>query len=216
MRGPQRGWLRRRPWLAGVALLLTVGLVAAVVQAAAVRVFVVPSGTMRPTLERGDRVLVEVVSLPGRAPERGELVVVRRAGASEHQGMGGVVRSMGEGFGLVRADPDVAVLQRVIGLPGEIVEVRAGVVHVDGEPFSEPYATLSERDMAPTHLPPDHYWVVGDHRSAPGGGPGPGRSVDRGQITGRAVTVLWPPGRAFRKLHVTPEPAVRAGRQLPR
>lgn len=214
MRAPQRGLRRRRPLFAGLALLLTVGLVAALVQAAAVRVFVVPSGTMRPTLERGDRVLVEVVSLPGRAPERGELVVVRRSGASDRQGMGGVVRSMGEGFGLVRADPDVAVLQRVIGLPGEIVEVRAGVVHVDGEPFSEPYATLSERDMAPTHLPPDRYWVVGDHRSASGGGPG--RTVDRGQITGRAVTVLWPPGRAFGKLHVTPEPAVRAGRQLPR
>lgn len=214
MRARQRGLLRRRPLLAGLALLLTVGLVAAVVQAAAVRVFVVPSGTMRPTLERGDRVLVEVVSLPGRAPERGELVVVRRSGASGRQGMGGVVRSMGEGFGLVRADPDVAVLQRVIGLPGEIVEVRAGVVHVDGEPFSEPYATLSERDMASTHLPPDRYWVVGDHRSASGGRPG--RTVDRGQITGRAVAVLWPPGRAFGKLHVTPEPAVRAGRQLPR
>lgn len=216
MSAPQRGLLRRRPLLAGLALLLTVGLVAVVVQAAALRVFVVPSGTMRPTLETGDRVLVEVVSLPERAPERGELVVVRRSGRSKRQGVGAVVRSLGEGFGFVSADPGVAILQRVIGLPGEIVEVRAGVVHVDGEPLSEPYATPSERDVAPTHLPPGRYWLMGDHRSASVGGPGPGRSVDRDQITGRVLTVLWPPARAFRKLHVTPEPAVRADRQLPR
>lgn len=216
MSAPQRRPLRRRPLLAGVTLLLTIGLVAVVVQAVALRVFVVPSGTMRPTLETGDRVLIEVASRPERAPERGELVVVRRSGASGHQRMGGVVRSVGEGFGLLRADPDVAVMQRVIGLPGEIVEVRAGVVHVDGEPLSEPYATLSDRDMAPRHVPPARYWVVGDHRSATGGGPRPGRTVDRDQITGRALIVLWPPVRAFERLHVTPEPAVRAGRQLPR
>lgn len=216
MSAPQRGLLGRRPLVLGLALLLTVGLAAAAVQAAALRVFVVPSGAMRPTLQPGDRVLVEVISLPDRAPERGELVLVRRSGAPERQGMGALVRSLGEGFGLLRADPDVAILQRVIGLPGEIVEVRAGVVHVDGEPLSEPYATLSDRDMAPIHLPPDRYWLVGDHRSASGGGSGPGRSVGGDQISGRALIVLWPPARAFGKLHVTPEPAVRADRQLPR
>lgn len=215
MTAPQRSPLRRRPLLAGVTLLLAVGLVAVVVQAAALRVFVVPSGSMRPTLQPGDRVLVETVSLPDRAPERGELVVVRRRGSSVRQGMTGVLRSVGEGFGLLRTDEDVAVIQRVIGLPGEIVEVRAGVVHVDGEPLSEPYATLSERDMAPTHLPPDRYWLTGDHRPASGDGPGSGRSVGREQLTGRALTVLWPPARVFAKLHVAPEPAVRADRQLP-
>lgn len=216
MTAPQRSPLRRQRLLVAVTLLLTVGLAAVVVQAAALRVFVVPSGSMRPTLEPGDRVLIETVSLPERAPERGELVVVRRRGSSVRQGMGGVLRSVGEGFGLLRADEDVVVIRRVIGLPGEIVDVRAGVVHVDGEPLSEPYATRSERDMAPTHLPPDRYWLTGDHRPASGGDAGPGRSVSRDQLAGRAVTVLWPPARVFAKLHVAPEPAVRADRQLPR
>lgn len=216
MTAPQRSPLRRRHLLAGVTLLLAVGLVAVVVQAVVLRVFVVPSGSMRPTLQPDDRVLVETVSLPDRAPERGELVVVRRRGSSLRQGMGGVLRSVGEGFGLLRADEDVAVIQRVIGLPGEVVEVRAGVVHVDGEPLSEPYATLSERDMAPTHLPPGRYWLAGDHRPAPVDGQGLGRSVSHEQLTGRALTVLWPPARVFAKLHAAPEPAVRADRQLPR
>lgn len=216
MTAPQRSQLRRRPVLAGVTLLLTVVLVAVVVQAAALRVFVVPSGSMRPTLEPDDRVLVETVSLPDRTPERGELVVVRRRGSSARQGLGGVLRRVGEGFGLLRADEGVAAIRRVIALPGEIVEVRAGVVHVDGEPLSEPYATLSERDMAPTHLPPDRYWLAADHRPASGDGPGRGRSVGREQLTGRALVVLWPPARMFAKLHAAPEPAVRADRQLPR
>lgn len=172
-------------------MVVTLGLVAAIGQVVGLRVIVVPSGSMRPTLEPGDRVLVETASLPNRAPERGELIVRRAAG---------------EG----------AVIQRVIGLPGEIVELRAGVVHVDGQPLSEPYAIPGERDAAPTHLPPDRYWLVGDHRPASDTGGGPGQTVAGHQLLGRVVTVVWPPAHVFRELDAQPEPAARAGRQLPR
>lgn len=186
-----RGGRRWRPLLVGLAMVVTVGLVAAVGQVVGLRVIVVPTGSMRPALEPGDRVLVETRSLPGRALERGELIVRRDAG-------------------------DRAVIQRVIGLPGEIVELRAGVVHVDGKPLSEPYATPGEHDAAPTHLPPDRYWVVDDHRPESDTDGGPGQTVAADELIGRAVTVLWPPAHVVRELHAEPEPAARASRQLPR
>lgn len=179
---------RRRLLLIGLAVVLTAGGAAVLGQAAALRLVTVTSDAMRPTLEPGDRVLVETASLPGRALERGELVAVA----------------------------DDAAIQRVIGLPGEIVEIRAGVVHVDGAPLSEPYAVLGERDAAPIHLPPDRYWVVGDHRPASREGGGPGRAVARDELLGRVMVVLWPPTRVSRELDAEPEPAARAGRQLPR
>lgn len=172
-------------------MVAMVGMVAAIGQVVGLEVLVVASGSMRPTLEPGDRVLAETASLPGRAPERGELIVRRAAG-------------------------DGAVIRRVVGLPGEIVEVRAGVVHVDGQPLSEPYATAGGGDAAPTHLPSDRYWLVGDHRSASDPDGGPGQVVAGHQLIGRAVIVLWPPAHVVRELHAEPEPAARAGRQLPR
>lgn len=210
-----RGPLRRAPLRWGVASLVAVGLVVVVGQAVVAEVVVVPSGAMRPALEPGDRVLVEKTSLPGRAPERGELVVFHRSGSSEPQGIGGALRSLGAGLGLVAADEDLILLQRVLGLPGEIVEVRAGVVHIDGEPLSEPYATLGHGDVAPTHLPPGHYWLLGDDRPLSADTRPPGKPVSRDQLVGRALMVLWPPTRMSQPLHAEPDPATRADRQLP-
>lgn len=196
--------------------VVAVGLVLGVaVQAFLVRVVVVPADAMRPGLEAGDRLLIDRLALDRRAPTRGEVVVVRRPGESESQGPGRALRSMAEGLGMVPLDPEVTLVRRVVGLPGEVVAVRDGVLHVDGTAMAEPYARRGGVDVGPVTVPRGHYWLVGDNRSAAPGGPLAVGPVPRTALLGRAMMVLWPPTRLLDRVQGQPVPAVRADRGLP-
>lgn len=65
-------------------------------------------------------------------------------------------------------DPDKSYVKRVIGLPGEVVEIRAGKVFVDGRALTEPYLDAEHNQSLPTQPPkkvdPHHYFVMGDNR----------------------------------------------------
>ncbi|CAN5751308.1 signal peptidase I [soil metagenome] len=65
-------------------------------------------------------------------------------------------------------DPDKSYVKRVIGLPGETVEVRNGVVYVDDQELREPYLDLEHNQSLPTTKPTKvdshHYFVMGDNR----------------------------------------------------
>jgi signal peptidase I len=201
--------------LALVALLVAL-LAAAAMQAFLLQVLHIRSESMQPTVRAGDRVLVDKLTLRRRAPRRGEVVVLRGPGSEAGRGVGGALRSLGEGLGMAPAGEPGALITRVVGLPGELVETRDGVVFVDGEPLSEPYAQLDERDVAPADVPPGHYWVLGDNRSHADDSRRSLGTVPREALVGRALTVMWPPSRISQELHTEPEPAVRAERGLPR
>jgi signal peptidase I len=97
-------------------------------------------------------------------------------------------------------DPSRSFIKRVIALPGESVEIRDGVVWVNGAPLAEPYVPEDYRDtvsMAPLRVPLGHYFVLGDHRSASNDSRGWG-FVPRQAIYGRAVFAYWPPERLGR------------------
>ena len=89
-------------------------------------------------------------------------------------------------------DPSRDFVKRVIGIPGQIVEIREGKVSVDGVAILEPYvAHADRRSMGPIEVPPDSYFVLGDNR------PGSNDSRDWGpvsidQIIGRAWLSYWP------------------------
>lgn len=90
---------------------------------------------------------------------------------------------------------DDPLIKRVIGLPGDIVEVRDGVVFVNGELLDEPY-TYGKRTNCNTYcravtLGPDQYWVMGDNRpnSLDSRSFGP---ISGDQIVGRVVLRYWP------------------------
>ena len=91
-------------------------------------------------------------------------------------------------------DPSKSYIKRVIGLPGDRVEINDGAVKVNGRPISEPYVPEQYRDhvsMSSMSVPDDHFFVLGDHRSSSNDSRSWG-AVHRRHIYGKAVFVYWP------------------------
>jgi signal peptidase I len=173
-------------------------IVIAVIMALFIRTFVVqafkiPTGSMEPNLLIGDHLLVnkfifgpsgvERMILPIRDLRRGDVVVFKYP-----------------------EDPERDFIKRVIGLPGDTVELKSHLVHINGKPLDEPYAhylprtasgVLSEetpddvRDQyGPVVVPADAYFMMGDNRD---------NSQDsrywgflpRSHVKGRALMIYW-------------------------
>ncbi len=137
-----------------------------------VRLGYVVSSSMEPTLQVGDYYLLRLDAYRHRAPRRGEIIVF--AGQD------------GEPY-----------IKRVIGLPGEDVAIREGVVYIDGRPLPEPY--LKERPQPEWPLrgqvPPNRYVVLGDNRNYSFDSRDSGY-VPREAIVGQATAVIWPRAHA--------------------
>ena len=91
-------------------------------------------------------------------------------------------------------DPSKSYIKRVIGTPGDTVEVQRGSVVVNGRALQETYVPDEYRDqtsMSPTVVPPSQYFVLGDHRSSSNDSRSWGM-VPRSFIYGKAVFVYWP------------------------
>jgi signal peptidase I len=91
-------------------------------------------------------------------------------------------------------DTNKSYIKRVIGTPGDAVEVKEGTVYVNGKALSESYVLETYRDhmsMPRRTVPPDQYFVLGDHRSSSNDSRSWGM-VPRSFIYGKAVFVYWP------------------------
>ena len=91
-------------------------------------------------------------------------------------------------------DISKSYIKRVIGLPGDVVEIDRGVVIVNGKPLAEDYVPEEYRDyqsLPPQRIGPDQYFVLGDHRSSSNDSRAWG-NVPRLNIYGKAVFVYWP------------------------
>ena len=112
-----------------------------------------------------------------------------------------LLRALGSGLGM--AQPyEQDFIKRIIGLPGETIEMRDGVVLVDGEPLTEGLAGdggyLAERDPAdfgPVRIPRNQYFVMGDNRRNSSDSRFGLGTIPRQDILGRAFVVIWPPIR---------------------
>jgi signal peptidase I len=97
-------------------------------------------------------------------------------------------------------DPSKSYIKRVIGLPGDTVEIDRGMVILNGRPLTENYVPEQYRDYQsypPTRIEPGHYFVLGDHRSSSNDSRAWG-TVPRKDIYGKAVFVYWPPDKIGR------------------
>jgi signal peptidase I len=127
----------------------------ALILALLIRIFIaepryIPSDSMVPTLNVGDRLVVEKVSYRFRSPQRGDIIVFDPPVQLQYQGY----------------TTDQAFIKRVIGEPGQAVAVQAGKVYVDGQPLSEDYiAEPLEYSMNPVLVPEEQFFVMGDNRN---------------------------------------------------
>ena len=191
-RGGVFSFFRELPGLILVAFVLALLIKTFLVQA-----FFIPSESMVPTLEVGDRVLVNKLVYDFGEPQRFDIIVFEDPKAQEpDRGVFGAIwHWMTEGLGFASAQ-EQDYIKRVIGLPGEEIELRAGEVFINGERLDEPANVRPEPDpYGPTTVPPDHVFVMGDNRvnssdSRDNFGP-----IPYEKIVGKAFVLLWPPSR---------------------
>ena len=137
----------------------------------------VASGSMLPTLEINDRLLIDKLSYRWSNPERGDIIVFSPPEKLKQQN----VRDM--------------LIKRVIGLPGEKVQIKEGRVYINDRPLGEKY--IAERlryQWGPVSVPSNSYLVMGDNRDHSYDGRYWG-FVPRKNILGKAVIRFWSPDR---------------------
>jgi signal peptidase I len=146
-----------------------------------IELFEIPSKSMLPTLQVGDRIFVK--KLGDYSAQRGDLVVFRTPEAAR----------------LLESEPDKNkeeyFIKRVIGQPGQVISVANGVVYIDDQPLQEGYiAQPPAYEWGPESVPAESYFVMGDNRN---------NSLDshvwgflpKSYVVGRAYKIYWPPGR---------------------
>ncbi len=142
----------------------------------------IPSDSMLPTLEVGDRLVVEKISYYFRPPASGEIVVFDPPQQLQIQGY----------------NKDQAFIKRVIGTPGKIVRVHNGKVYLNGTPLEENYiAEPPAYEMEPVKVPENQLFVMGDNRNNSNDSHVWG-FLPKQNVIGHACFRFWPSSRLGR------------------
>ena len=182
-------------------LVVTAVLMAVLMRTFVAQAFRIPSESMVPQLEVGDRVVVSRTAYHLHHPRRGDVVVFDcppRAGCRQRhdnvlqRGVGTILEAL-----LIRQPTVEEYIKRVVALPGEMVAGHDGAVWIDGRRLVEPYlppGTVTST-FGPVMVPKGALWMMGDNR----GNSSDSRvfgTVDEHTIVGRAMFRVWPPWRA--------------------
>jgi signal peptidase I len=190
-RRARRRFLGELPFLLLAALILTV-----LVKGFLVQAFFIPSKSMEPTLEVGDRVVVNRLAYRIGEPAHGDVVVFLRPVGTGEAPSGGplswVRRAVAQGLGGTPPGSE-DLIKRVVGLPGDTVEGRDGQLWRNGKPVPEPYlpSGVFTSKFGPFKIEPGKYWVMGDNREDSADSRVFGQ-VPRSTLVGRAALTVWP------------------------
>lgn len=173
----------QRSWISWGKEIFIAVLVAVIIRAGVAEARVVPTPSMVPTVQPGDRLLVEKIAYRFTGPSRGDIIVFEPPfglPASFLQKMTGM---------------EDDYLKRVIGLPGDTLEVKNGQVLVNGQPLVEPYIQEAPQYvMQPVKVPEGKLFVLGDNRNNSNDSHAWG-FLDVSAVHGRAVARFWPLNR---------------------
>ena len=191
----------RRLLVETAVLLLTAVLLAVALRAVVAEAFRIPSSSMEPQLEVGDRVVVSRWSYRLHDPRRGDIIVfdcppLASCSLDPERGLPvRVLHTVLEAV-LLRDPTPERYIKRVIGLPGETIEGRGGSVWVDGRRVIEPYlpAGTSTSDFGPEVVEDGRLWVMGDNRTNSSDSRVFGQ-IEQDTVVGRALFRVWPPWR---------------------
>ena len=185
-----------QPWRTLLDWFVTIGIAIAFVltfEAHVAKPYRIPSPSMEPTLHCAkpvefcegrfsDRVIANRLAYRFGDPDRGDIVVFDAPATADRCG---------------RSEGGSTFVKRIVGMPGEVVSERDGVVYVDGERLLEPYVAPSLRGNESGEWPRvarGHYFVLGDSRihscdSRTWG------TVPRDRLIGLVLVMYWPPSR---------------------
>jgi signal peptidase I len=187
-------WLGSLPALIVIALLIAI-----VVKTFLIQAFYIPSESMEPTLMVGDRVFVNKVVYDIGDIHRGDVIVFENPNATaapERGVVGGFLHWLGEGIGFAQPEGE-DYIKRVVGLPGETIQIENQTVMVDGEPLAEPYLTVAKRecnaDFGPVTVPAGRLFMLGDNRCNSADSRYGLGFVPEDKVIGKAFVVIWPP-----------------------
>lgn len=139
----------------------------------------IPSNSMLPTLEMGDRLVVEKISYRFHPPETGDIIVFDTPIQLQNLGYA----------------KDQAFIKRLIGKPGQVVSIANGKVYIDNKPLQEDYiAEPPSYQLTAKQVPEDKFFVMGDNRNDSNDSHVWG-FLPKKHIIGRALFRFWPLNR---------------------
>jgi signal peptidase I len=149
--------------------------------------YTVVMSSMQPNFYQGDCIMVSKVAYHSSGPQRGDVIVFNPPPAALEES-------------------PYPFIKRVIGLPGDTVEIKDGIVSINGTPIDEPYKLQEppryNTDFGPIVVPAGEYIVLGDNRNNSNDSRN-GWLVPKENIVGKAWFIYWPPSKLGPVKHYT-------------
>ncbi|MBP1968271.1 signal peptidase I [Virgibacillus natechei] len=161
---------KKNEWLEWSKAIIIAILIAFILRTFIFATSIVEGGSMEPTLESGERVIVNKATYLLGEPERGDVVIIQT--------------------------PSKNYVKRVIGLPGETIEINGSTLLIDGELYEQTF--LNEENLRrsgnsnPIQIPDDRYYVMGDNRAISKDSRNGLGFIDEDEIVGKSEFVFYP------------------------
>jgi signal peptidase I len=177
---PVKPHSRRRSWIEWGIVVVVAVLVSLLIRTFVFQTFFIPSGSMEPTLQVGDRIIVSKLSVEFGTIHTGDILVFKAPKA----------------VATVCGDDVADLVKRVIGLPGQTLTSKGNTIYVDGKPLAQPWTHVHTlgKAIGTVHVAKNHYFMMGDNESDSCDSRYWG-TIPRSSIIGKAFVRIWPLSR---------------------